>query len=38
MIQNVTPPKLPKWFQQQSDILNCYVLLHDVVQGGDIIK
>lgn len=26
-MQNVTPPKLPKWFT--TDTLNCYVLLHD---------
>lgn len=26
-MQNVTPPKLPKWFS--TDTLNCYVLLHD---------
>lgn len=33
-MQNVTPPKIPKWFT--SDALNCYVLLHDLSQQGDI--
>lgn len=31
MLQNVTPPKLPKWFSQ--DPLNCYVMLHDSCTG-----
>lgn len=31
MMQNVTPPKLPKWFS--TDVLNCYVLLHDRSHG-----
>lgn len=35
MMQNVTPPKLPKWFS--TDILNCYVMLHDGC-NGDITK
>uniref|UniRef100_A0A6B2EI91 Protein with involvement in meiosis gsg1 n=1 Tax=Phlebotomus kandelakii TaxID=1109342 RepID=A0A6B2EI91_9DIPT len=35
MMQNVTPPKLPKWFTQ--DPLNCYVMLHDGC-SGDITK
>lgn len=32
MMQNVTPSKLPKWFAQ-TDLLNCYVMLHDACQG-----
>ena len=35
MMQNVTPPKLPKWFS--TDVLNCYVMLHDKA-FGDISK
>ncbi|XP_055690988.1 trafficking protein particle complex subunit 8 [Lutzomyia longipalpis] len=35
MMQNVTPPKLPKWFTQ--DPLNCYIMLHDGC-SGDITK
>lgn len=31
MMQNVTPPKLPKWFS--TEVLNCYVMLHDACQG-----
>lgn len=31
IMQNVTPPKIPKWFS--SDALNCYVLLHDPSMG-----
>lgn len=31
MMQNVTPPKLPKWFSQE--VLNCYVMLHDGASG-----
>jgi tetratricopeptide (TPR) repeat protein len=31
MLQNITPPKLPKWFS--SDTLNCYVMLHDASTG-----
>lgn len=31
-MQNVTPPKVPKWFT--TDALNCYVLLHDPSQGN----
>lgn len=31
MVQNLTPPKIPKWFS--SDALNCYVLLHDPSMG-----
>lgn len=27
MMQNVTPPKLPKWFSNETQ--NCYVMLHD---------
>uniref|UniRef100_A0A336LLK1 CSON010132 protein n=1 Tax=Culicoides sonorensis TaxID=179676 RepID=A0A336LLK1_CULSO len=27
MMQNTVPPRLPKWFS--SDVLNCYVMLHD---------
>lgn len=33
-MQNVTPPKIPKWFTP--DALNCYVLLHDLSQQGDV--
>lgn len=33
MMQNITPPKLPKWISAE-DSLNCYVMLHD----GDISK
>lgn len=30
MMQNITPPKLPKWISATSDdALNCYVMLHD---------
>lgn len=32
MMQNVTPPKLPKWFAN-TDLLNCYVMLHDGCHG-----
>lgn len=32
VIQNTTPPKVPKWFTP--DALNCYVLLHDPSQGN----
>ncbi|GAB0097816.1 trafficking protein particle complex subunit 8 [Sergentomyia squamirostris] len=35
MMQNVTPPKLPKWFTH--DPLNCYIMLHDGC-SGDITK
>jgi trafficking protein particle complex subunit 8 len=35
MLQNVTPPKLPKWFS--NEVLNCYVMLHDGC-SGDISK
>lgn len=31
MLQNITPPKLPKWFS--TDALNCYVMLHDASFG-----
>uniref|UniRef100_A0A240PL03 Trafficking protein particle complex subunit 8 n=1 Tax=Anopheles epiroticus TaxID=199890 RepID=A0A240PL03_9DIPT len=31
MMQNITPPRLPKWFA--SDALNCYVMLHDGCSG-----
>lgn len=31
MMQNVTPSKLPKWFS--TEILNCYVMLHDGCNG-----
>ncbi|XP_053675032.1 trafficking protein particle complex subunit 8 [Anopheles nili] len=31
MMQNITPPRLPKWFS--SDALNCYVMLHDGCSG-----
>lgn len=34
MMQNITPPKLPKWISASSDdALNCYVMLHDGSQG-----
>lgn len=36
MMQNITPPKIPKWFT--SDALNCYVLLHDPTQQGDVTR
>lgn len=36
MMQNITPPKIPKWFA--SDALNCYVLLHDPTQQGDVTR
>lgn len=36
MMQNMTPQKLPKWFQP-SDVLNTYLLLHDG-STGDISK
>lgn len=32
MMQNMTPPKLPKWFQP-NDVLNSYLLLHDGSMG-----
>lgn len=32
VLQNVTPPKLPKWFNNQ--ILKSYVLLHDPAIGN----
>lgn len=32
VMQNTTPPKVPKWFTP--DALNCYVLLHDPTQGN----
>ncbi|XP_055701320.1 trafficking protein particle complex subunit 8 isoform X2 [Phlebotomus papatasi] len=35
MMQNVTPPKLPKWFSP--DPLNAYIMLHDGC-SGDITK
>ncbi|XP_062542620.1 trafficking protein particle complex subunit 8 [Armigeres subalbatus] len=35
MMQNITPPRLPKWFS--GDSLNCYVMLHDGC-SGDISK
>ncbi|XP_053684049.1 trafficking protein particle complex subunit 8 isoform X2 [Sabethes cyaneus] len=31
MMQNITPPRLPKWFS--TDSLNCYVMLHDGCSG-----
>ncbi|KAL1402335.1 hypothetical protein pipiens_006143 [Culex pipiens pipiens] len=31
MMQNITPPRLPKWFS--ADTLNCYVMLHDGCSG-----
>lgn len=31
MMQNITPPRLPKWFA--TDSLNCYVMLHDGCSG-----
>lgn len=31
MMQSVTPSKLPKWFS--TEILNCYVMLHDGCNG-----
>lgn len=34
MMQTMTPPKLPKWFQP-NDVLNTYLLLHDG-SAGDI--
>lgn len=38
MMQNITPPKLPKWISATSDdALNCYVMLHDG-SVGDISK
>lgn len=38
MMQNITPPKLPKWISATSDdALNCYVMLHDG-SSGDISK
>jgi trafficking protein particle complex subunit 8 len=38
MMQNITPPKLPKWISASSDdALNCYVMLHDG-STGDISK
>lgn len=38
MMQNITPPKLPKWISPTSDeALNCYVMLHDG-SSGDISK
>jgi trafficking protein particle complex subunit 8 len=38
MIQNITPPKLPKWISSTADeALNCYVMLHDG-SSGDITK
>lgn len=34
MMQNITPPKLPKWISANSDdALNCYVMLHDGSTG-----
>lgn len=36
MMQNITPPKLPKWISTD-DALNCYVMLHDG-SSGDISK
>lgn len=34
MMQNITPPKLPKWISSNSDdALNCYVMLHDGSTG-----
>jgi hypothetical protein len=36
MMQNITPPKLPKWISSD-DALNCYVMLHDG-SLGDISK
>jgi trafficking protein particle complex subunit 8 len=34
MMQNITPPKLPKWISGNSDdALNCYVMLHDGSTG-----
>lgn len=38
MMQNITPPKLPKWISTSpDDSLNCYVMLHDG-SSGDISK
>lgn len=38
MMQNITPPKLPKWISPTADeALNCYVMLHDG-STGDISK
>ncbi|XP_055602225.1 trafficking protein particle complex subunit 8 [Uranotaenia lowii] len=31
MMQSITPPRLPKWFA--NDSLNCYVMLHDGCSG-----
>lgn len=39
MMQNITPPKLPKFISASSDdALNCYVMLHDGGSSGDISK
>jgi trafficking protein particle complex subunit 8 len=43
MMQNITPPKLPKWISATSDdALNCYVMLHDgefeVVLRGQLVN
>lgn len=32
LLQNVTPSKLPKWFN--NDILKTYILLHDSASGS----
>ncbi|CRL02155.1 CLUMA_CG015335, isoform A [Clunio marinus] len=38
MMQNISPPKLPKWISASSDeALNCYLMLHDG-STGDISK
>lgn len=38
MMQNITPPKLPKWISATpEEALNCYVMLHDG-SSGDISK
>lgn len=32
LMQSLAPPKLPKWFST-TDVLNCYVMLHDGCHG-----
>lgn len=36
VMQNATPPKVPKWFT--TDSLNCYVLLHDPTIQGNVTR
>lgn len=36
VMQNATPPKVPKWFT--TDALNCYVLLHDPTIQGNVTR